>query len=122
MIQYNKFIIADPGNLIHKQNINYPCYIKIEGNLEDYVERPINKVEYDGQYLYVNPCIALKCNSIDKIKETFIKYIFTNDEQIAIMLNYQDSKTVQHKEIYNNMQGWRKWISEEINKIKENEQ
>jgi len=35
------------------------------------------------------------------------------------MLNYQESKTTKNKEIYNLMQGWRKWLSEIINKIKE---
>jgi hypothetical protein len=118
MIQYNKFVIADVGNAICKKKQPYPCFIKKEGTIEEFNERPVNDVEFDGKHLFINPVICLECPSIDKIKETFIKYIFTNDEQIAIMLNYQDSKIAKNKEIYNLMQGWRKWISEKIEEIK----
>lgn len=121
MIQYNKFVIADVGNAICKKKQPYPCFIKKEGSVEDFNERPINDIKFDGEHLFINPVICLDCPSIDKIKETFIKYIFTNDEQIAIMLNYQDSKIAKNKEIYNLMQGWRKWISEKIEEIKNNQ-
>lgn len=55
----------------------------------------------------------------DKTKKKMVNAIFSNDDQIAIMLNYQASKTTQNKEIYNLMQGWREWISIIINKCKE---
>lgn len=121
MIQYNKFVIANVGNAISKKHKPYPCFIKAEGNVEDFDERPINEVKFDGKHLFISPVICLDCPSIDKIKEVFIKYIFTNDEQIAIILNYQDSKNAKNKAIYNLMQDWRKWISERIEEIKNNQ-
>ena len=120
MIQYNNYVIADAGKCFYKDKQKYPCFIKKEGVLEDFIERNIEKISYDGKYLMITPVISLECPSVDKIKEVFIKYIFSNDEQIAIMLNYQDSKTTQHKEVYNVMQDWRNWISEQIKNLKDN--
>jgi hypothetical protein len=55
----------------------------------------------------------------DETKKTLVNKLFSNDDQIAIILNYNDSKTVENKELYNLMQNWRKWFSNIIKRFKE---
>lgn len=55
----------------------------------------------------------------DNLKRDLVNKVFSNDDQIAIMLNYQESKTNENKEMMNLMQGWREWFSDIITKIKE---
>jgi beta-lactamase class D len=43
----------------------------------------------------------------EEYKARFVKKLFSNDDQIAIMLNYQRSED--DFELYNKMQEWRDW-------------
>ena len=54
----------------------------------------------------------------ENTKKNLIKLLFSNDDQIAIMLNYQDSPTPEHKEMLDLMQDWRRWIGDIISKAR----
>lgn len=74
----------------------------IEVNEEDY--ECIDGIWYDFKYM-----------SYAAIKTLIIKLHYSNDDQIALMLNYQ-SNPEKYKDAYDNMQAWRDYATQIANK------
>lgn len=115
MIQYNNRLIPDVGKCFKVAN-KYVLTCAID---DDYEEVEIGE---DIVELFTNHYILggkFEIVFSPDIKKKLIHQLFSNDDQIAILLNYQLSKTVENKTKYNLMQNWRQWFSVIINKIKE---
>ena len=115
MIQYNDRLLPDVGKCF-KVNGQHKFTCK---PTDEYEEVKIGEefIEIIPNHFIIGNKFEIKLSP--NTKKNIITKLFSNDDQIAIMLNYQESKTTKNKEIYNLMQGWRKWLSEIINKIKE---
>lgn len=116
MKKLNNKYIPEVGKCFHYKN-EYR-FVVYENQLEEIEEVEINDDvrEVISNHFILDNKFELILN--ENLKKNLVNQIFSNDDQIAIMLNYQDSKTVKNKEMYNLMQGWRNWFSEIITKIK----
>lgn len=103
-----KYLVASDGRrgfaLVNKEDVAFE-----EHELETSVEiRPYNSVCIGGVF---------NVKKTEDMKRDFVNLIFTNDNQIAIMLNKDDSE--EDKAMYDFMQLWREWFSDILKKIKE---
>lgn len=113
MYQIRNIVYSEPGYiLVGKNKKGY----QFEGQLSDFIEEKLNLddmqvngefVTYSGiiQYIGANPNYA-------ELKKEMVKRRYSNDDQIAIMLN-DDIEAMQK------MQSWRDWSSEVATKIME---
>lgn len=115
MIQYNDRLLPDVGKCF-KVNGQHKFTCKPTDEYEE-VEIGEEVIEIIPNHFILGNKFEIKISP--KTKKNLISKLFSNDDQIAIMLNYQASKTVKNKEIYNLMQGWRDWFSFIIKYIKE---
>ena len=112
MIKYRNKMIAAVGHYLigstGKRGFSIPAekgVSYIEKELTNIVEkRPYNSVSIGGIF---------NIKVTDNIKKTLITSIWSNDDQIAIMLNKDNGDN----EMYNFMQEWRKWFSDIIHNI-----
>lgn len=114
MIQYNDRLLPDVGKCF-KVNGQYKFTCK---PTDEYQE-----IEIGEEVIEIIPNHYILGNKFEIIispntKKNLINKLFSNDDQIAIILNYQSSNTTNDKEIYNLMQGWRDWFSVIIKYIK----
>lgn len=103
-----KYLIASDGRrgfaLANKEDVTFDEY-----ELETSVEiRPYNSV-----------CIGrvFQVKVTEDLKRDLVNLIFSNDNQIAIILNKDDSE--EDKAMYDFMQLWREWFGSLTKKIKE---
>lgn len=106
------YVYADAGKiLIGKNKIGY----KLKGELDDFTESEINiddmTVE-SGMFIYDSGRIR-EISRTDlgyaELKAHLVKKMFTNDDQIAIILNRYDSES--DSILYDKMQQYRNWCS-----------
>ena len=113
MIRIGKKLYADAGH-----------YLKTEGGMckfsflysdkVKYEELPIQEpVIKEGQGLYKFGPFHVKFTN--NMKKTLVNKIFSNDDQIAIMLNKDNSDD--DLKIYNLMQDWREYFSKLIKEM-----
>ena len=112
MYQIKDKVYADAGKiLIGKNKIGYI----LTGNIEDFTEEDIylDDMVIDGNLLrYSNGRIVeryIPNESYAQLKARIIKRKYSNDDQIAIMLNKDNSEL--DLMYYNKMQEWREWAS-----------
>lgn len=117
MIEYNDRLIPDVGKCF-LVNGQYKLTCKLgeecdEVEIGDEIEEIFpNQYIVGGKFL-----VTLSAST----KKNIISKMFSNDDQIAIMLNYQqEEKSEKHIQVYNLMQDWRNYISKIINDIKTN--
>lgn len=110
MFTKNNIVYAEAGNLLIGKNKKG---FQLSGNKEDFYELPINykDMHYDGKFLRYNNNTLMEAvnnsTTYESLKTKFIKQRYSNDDQIAILLN-KDS-TDDGLEKYNKMQEWRDW-------------
>ena len=94
-----------------------------KGNLDDFEEFLLdNIIEFrNNRYYFGNGIGTIKPVKIEygALKAQFIKMRYSNDDQIAIMLNKDNSE--EDEIYYNKMQEWRDWSGEMAKKIVEYE-
>lgn len=109
MKQHGDYIIAEAG-----------CYLSTgrEKGLKmpvgkDYVEKTIDikNITIVDNLIFVDNLIVIKDDSYPKMKKSLINGIYSNDDQIAIILN-GDSEMMQL------MQDWREWFSNLLHSIR----
>lgn len=112
MYQIKDKVYADAGKiLISKNKIGYV----LTGNIEDFIEEDIylDDMVIDGNLLrYSNGRIVeryIPNESYAQLKARIVKRKYSNDDQIAIMLNKDNSEL--DLMYYNKMQEWREWAS-----------
>lgn len=123
MYKIKDIVYSDGGKLLISDKFKgYSCI----GNLEDFTEVEINLnlatienniITFDGLApIYINETNS-KYNYGDW-KKHIINLRYTNDDQIAIILN-KDSGDEEDLFRYNKMQEWREWAGQLAHKILE---
>lgn len=125
MYKIRNKVYADGGKILKgSSRIGY----SLDGELSDFTEIDITlddmKIE-NGRYLvYSNGLIIERYDpnlTYEQLKSKIVKRLFSNDDQIAIMLNKDESEN--DLMIYNKMQEYRNWASvlaKKILSLKEN--
>lgn len=118
MYQIKDKVYADAGKiLIGKNKIGYI----LTGNIEDFTEEDIyldDMVIDENLLRYSNGRIVeryIPNESYAQLKARIVKRKYTNDDQIAIILNKDNSAL--DLIYYNKMQEWREWASIVARKI-----
>lgn len=70
-----------------------------------------------SEYAYIDNKFAVKIEDKTPLKGRLINKVFSNDDELAILLNYQASKTAQNKEKLEMLQSWRDWFGNLANII-----
>lgn len=90
--------------------------LTIPGNIEDFVEEKLNEpLDIDiksNMFFFNNNMFACHPTTMDYtgIKTKIITSRYTDDDQIALMLNY--GKSEEDNELFDKMQAWRDWAGE----------
>lgn len=108
MKQHGDYIIADAGKYLitgREKGIKMPAG-------REYEERNINidNINIVGKTIYIDNLIVFKDGTYPQMKKQLINGIYSNDDQIAIILN-DDAETMQL------MQDWREWFSNLLHTI-----
>ena len=110
MYKVRNKVYADAGKLlVGERKVGY----SFVGELDDFKEEEITiaDMEIIGNFAVYNEGKLRESYSpsttYEEYKARFVKKLFSNDDQIAIMLNYQRSGD--DSELYNKMQEWRDW-------------
>ena len=111
MFQYKNIVYADPGKYLignHKVGYQFP------GELSEFEEKDVDmKVTKKGdRYIYNNGLFGVRIAkeiSYGDLKSMLIKIRYSNDDQIAIIINKDDSKEDNSR--FQQMQEWRLWCS-----------
>lgn len=111
MFQYKNIVYADPGKYLignHKVGYQFP------GELSEFEEKDVDmKVTKKGdRYIYNNGLFGVRIAkeiSYGDLKSMLIKIRYSNDDQIAIIINRDDSEEDNSR--FQQMQEWRLWCS-----------
>ena len=124
MYKIRNKVYAEAGYLLKSSSqIGY----HFEGNFVDFIEMPIiiDDMHIEGKYLVYNNGLLVERYdpnlTYEQLKAKIVKRLFSNDDQIAIMLNKDESEN--DLIIYNKMQEYRGWASilaKKILSLKEN--
>ena len=110
MYTKGNIVYADAGNLLVGQRRQG---YQLKGTESDFKEVPIkyDDMTFDGKFLLYNNGTLLEViregASYGSLKAKLIKIRYSNDDQIAIMLNKDESDEDLLK--YEKMQEWRNW-------------
>lgn len=103
--------------LVGKSRIGYV----FQGEIEEFTEQPINidDMKVEGNFLLYSNGMILEINypnlTYEEQKARIVKRLFSNDDQIAIMLNKGHSE--QDDLIFEKMQEYRDWAGMLAKKI-----
>ena len=118
MYKVREKVYADAGKiLIGTNRIGY-AFI---GQLSDFVEEDvvIEDMSIEGKFLvYSNGMIREVYDgnaTYEQLKSKYVKWLFTNDDQIAIMLNRGASE--EDDALFDKMQEWRAWSGRLAKKV-----
>ena len=120
MFQSKNIIYADPGKYLignHKVGYQFP------GELSEFEEKDVDMkvVKKGDRYIYNNGLFWVriaKNTSYGDLKAMLVKIRYSNDDQIAIIINKDDSEEGNLK--FQQMQEWRTWctaLAKEITKV-----
>lgn len=103
-------VYADAGRiLIGKNKMGYSFLGELDGFSEETIY--IDDMRVEGNFLiYSNGRIVESYNpnmTYEQLKAKYVKYLFDNDAQIAIMLN--NGKSENDSMLFDKMQEWRDW-------------
>lgn len=117
MYQSKNKIYADAGCILKYKNKT--AYTFKDVDLNDVIEVKINldDMKKDGKFIKYSTELKeyISCTEYGDWKTKIIKKQFSNDDQIAIMLNKNDSDD--DLMLFNKMQEWRAWSSIVAKKI-----
>lgn len=109
MYKVKNKIYADAGNILIKPGyIGFECIedeVTVEEKSLDLTKLSIinNIIKIDGYVVG----LTSKTNTYEEYKTIFVKKRYSNDDQIAIMLNKDESEA--DLERFQKMQEWREW-------------
>lgn len=110
MYKVRNKVYADAGNiLIGKNKIGYV----FPGEVKDFSEEAIilDDMKVEGQFLVYSKGrireLYNPASTYEQLKAKYVKRLFSNDDQIAIMLNKGNSEA--DDELFDKMQEWRDW-------------
>ena len=113
----NNVVYADAGNiLISKTAIGYSLIADMANIQEQQIN--LQDMKLEGEFLkYSNGLVVQRYKNLDYAgwKANIIKWRYTIDDQMAIILNKDESAETLLE--YNRMQEWRDWAGALANKI-----
>lgn len=109
MKQFNDYLLPDVGKCFKLNNV---ITFKIDSDSVDYEELEINpeNVEVMGELAFVDRKFAVSGKDYRELKTNLVKKLFSNDDQIAIILNKE-------KTVMTYMNQWRDWFGTVAHKI-----
>lgn len=115
MFQKGNKVYAEVGNYL-RHKTKRMIGLTIVGNMEDFEEMPLNEpldvvVEKD-MFFFNNRMFACKPEEMSYagIKTRLITSRYSNDDQMALILNH--GKSDEDTELFDKMQAWRDWAGE----------
>lgn len=101
---------ADAGHILIGENKRGYSFL---GEVSDFSEKAIrlDDMKVDGQFLVYSDGLIRELYdpnaTYEQLKAKYVKRLFSNDDQIAIMLN--KDKSAADAELFDKMQEWRDW-------------
>lgn len=111
-------VYADAGYILVGKNRRGYVF---KGELEEFTEQKItiDDMRVEGSFLHYSNDSILELYSpnatYEELKAKIVKRLFTNDDQIAIMLN--KGRSEQDDLVFDKMQEWRDWAGTLAKKI-----
>lgn len=126
MFTKGSLVYADVGYYLESKKTKSIC-LSSSGNPEDFIEVSMPKslnIKILGTTILYAGRLALAPKTLDYvgIKTQMIKTRYSNDDQIALMLNEASSE--EDKVFFNKMQEWREWsgwFAKEVMKVVESQ-
>lgn len=117
MIQYGNYYLPEVGKcLVDDAGTNYlKAPISVNCHEED-IKMELFKVS-DNVFILDN---RFEVRLSEETKKELVGNLFSNDDQIAIILNYQSHKTAENTKVFKLMQEWRDWFSQLIKLMRDN--
>lgn len=111
MYKVKDTVYSEPGYMLVKPG--FRGYSR-KGELKDFTEEKLNTETFSiqGNIIYIGSVIIGQYDpkkTYGDYKTSIIKGRYSNDDQIAIMLNKDNSE--EDLEKYNRMQAWREWAA-----------
>lgn len=119
MFEYKGKMVSDAGFYIKGKTISGFSVPKNNEPKEE-IKLDLNTLKISKGFISCNNIIIMRFHpdwTYADYKTAWVKARYTNDDQIAIMLNKDNSN--EDLEMYNKMQDWRNWCSEISHKILE---
>lgn len=113
MIKYHNRLLPDVGK----------CFI-VNGTPKLSLKEgtKYREVKINTKFVRVNDNTYILDNKFEirvdsTLKKRLVNMLFSTDDQISIILNYQQEPDKENTKIFNYMQNWRKWFSDMKSKI-----
>lgn len=110
MIQGNK-IIPQAGKIFKLAN-KISFYLPSDAVGYEVLDIDLENICLDDEYAYIDNKFAVKINGSVPLKGRLINKVFSNDDELAILLNYQAAKTADNKAKLELLQSWREWFGD----------
>jgi hypothetical protein len=110
MYKVRNKVYAEAGSILIGKNKRGYSFL---GEVSDFSEKAIrlDDMKIDGQFLIYSDGLIRELYdpsaTYEQLKAKYVKRLFSNDDQIAIMLN--KDKSAADAELYERMQEWRDW-------------
>lgn len=110
MYKVRNKVYAEAGSILIGKNKRGYSFL---GEVSDFSEKAIrlDDMKVDGQFLVYSDGLIRELYdpnaTYEQLKAKYVKRLFSNDDQIAIMLN--KDKSAADAELYEKMQEWRDW-------------
>lgn len=110
MYKVRNKVYAEAGSILIGKNKRGYSFL---GEVSDFSEKAIrlDDMKVDGQFLVYSDGLIRELYdpnaTYEQLKAKYVKRLFSNDDQIAIMLNKE--KSAADAELFDKMQEWRDW-------------
>lgn len=110
MYKVRNKVYAEAGSILIGKNKRGYSFL---GELNEFSEKAIrlDDMKVDGQFLVYSDGLIRELYdpsaTYEQLKAKYVKRLFSNDDQIAIMLN--KDKSAADAELFDKMQEWRDW-------------
>lgn len=110
MYKVRNKVFAEAGSILIGKNKRGYSFL---GEVSDFSEKAISldDMKVDGQFLVYSDGLIRELYdpsaTYEQLKAKYVKRLFSNDDQIAIMLN--KDKSAADAELFDKMQEWRDW-------------
>lgn len=111
----NNIIFSEAGKYLSAQN--FLGFKVMDSDTSKYTEKDFEEPKVSGQLLIIGDIRTLLPEIIDygNLKKKFIEWHYSNDNQLAIILNKDNSD--EDKVCYDKMQEWRNWSGDLAKKV-----